>query len=38
MYAKPQMFFRQGGRIRIYSQENEIRQMPKPIRVKEEVR
>ena len=38
MYAKPQMFFRQGGRIRVYSQENEIRQMPKPIRVKEEVR
>ena len=38
MYAKPQMFFRQGGRIRVYSQENEIRQMPKPVRTKEEVR
>ena len=38
MYAKPQLFFRQGGRILVYSQETEFRRMPKPIRAKEEVR
>ena len=38
LYAKPQLFFRQGGRILVYSQETEFRRMPKPIRAKEEVR